>query len=200
MKIIFTALILIFQQSLCFAISNFTHLSAFYESSKKVIKLKWQNNNSRVSTFILQKSTDNIYWKDLYILEKSDFSQFNIESYTDGSPDPIKNHYRLKIFLEDNSIQFSLPISVFIGKNAGSWNMYPVPVGTVLNLQYTGSELITSAIYVIIQNSRGQVLCRLRTATVSRTIQIPVANLGRGIYHVRIMLMDKTIWSQQFIK
>ena len=197
--IIPAAFLLLFQIP-CFAISNSTQLSAYYESRNNSIRLKWQNNDNRITIFVLQKSMDNIHWKDLYTIEKRGFNQHLMEAYTDGNPFPANNHYRLKINREDNSFEYSLPITIHIGKNAGSWDMYPVPVGTVLNFQYTGSELITSAIHIIIQNSGGQVLCRLRSATVSRTIQVPVDNLGRGIYYVKIIAMNKTIWSRQIIK
>lgn len=78
--------------------------------------------------------------------------------------------------------------------------MYPVPVGSVLNLKYTGSELITGALTVTIQNSSGQNLCRLRSSTTSRTIQVPVHNLGRGIYDVKIFVSNRLIWNQRFVK
>lgn len=103
--IIPAAFLLLFQFP-CFAISNSTQLSAYYESRNNSIRLKWQNNDNRVTIFVLQKSMDNIHWKDLYTIEKRGFSQHLMEAYTDGNPFPANNHYRLKINREDNSIEY----------------------------------------------------------------------------------------------
>jgi hypothetical protein len=175
-------------------------LSASYNKLNNSVKLKWQNNNSHITGFILQRSAGNNLWNDLYRIIQDAETDPRIEIYTDKNPDPNKNIYRLKTTYDDNKAQFSPPIIVIIGNDAGSWVMFPVPVGPVLNLQYTGSESITGAITVIIQNMNGMVLCRQRTSTLSRTIQVPVAHLGSGMYEVKIIIREKIVWNQRFVK
>ena len=79
--------------------------------------------------------------------------------------------------------------------------MYPVPVKDILNLQYNGSNLISGVISVSIQNmTTRQIFHKLRLASTNRFIQIPVSNLGRGLYIVSISIGNEIVWNQQFNK
>ncbi len=199
MKAVLT-IILVCMHTFCSAARIAPHLTAVYDPSKKVVKLKWQNNDPNTNSFVLQRSADNNHWADLYKVERGQLNQHKIEKYTDPQPDPNKNYYRLKMVSSQNNIQFSPSIMVIIGNPESSWVMYPVPVNTVLNLQYTGSDPIQGVVSVFIQNSQGKVMARLRSSSLARTIQIPVTNLGRGIYDVKIVIMDKIVWNQRFVK
>ena len=196
MKNLFLAVQLILYSFSSFAFSDDIPLSAYYDQVKKVVKLKWQPDQNMNQSFIIQRSKNNLQWEEIGKVTASR----NIESFTDQKPDPSANHYRLKIVNSNGSLVFTPSILVIIGNSANSWVMYPVPVGSVLNLKYTGSELITGALTITIQNSSGQNLCRLRSSTTSRTIQVPVHNLGRGIYDVKIFVSSKLIWNQRFVK
>jgi hypothetical protein len=184
----------------CFAMAVSTNLTAVYDQQKKQVKLKWQNIDARVVAFVLQRSADNNRWADLCKIEAADFSNTKIEKYTDQHPDPAKNYYRLKAILDNNKAEWSASIMVVMGQSTNSWIIYPVPVTTVLNLQYTGSETITGVISVFVQNTQGRIFNRLRTSSLNRNIQMPVANLGKGIYDVRIMINDEIVWNQRFVK
>ena len=197
---IFFAIFLLIIPPLCFANNITLNLTAVYDAQKKAVKLKWQNNETGIHTFILQRSADNNKWSDLYKIDSDELSSRKIEKFTDIHPDPAKNYYRLKLVVDQDHIEFSASIMIIIGEPQNSWIMYPVPVTSVLNLQYTGSDLITGVISVFIQNTQGRILTRLRYSSLNRTIEIPVTNLGRGIYDVRIMIMDKIVWNQRFLK
>ena len=91
--------------------------------------------------------------------------------------------------------------SVLVISGAGNnWVMYPVPVGNILTLQYNGTEKITGVVNVSIQNMNGQILTRIRSASINTTIRIPVSNLGKGIYDIRIIIKDEVVWNQRFVK
>jgi len=196
MKNLLLAVQLILYSFSSFAFSDDIPLSAYYDQVKKVVKLKWQPDQNMNQSFIIQRSKNNQQWEEIGKVTASR----NIESFTDLKPDPSANHYRLKIVNSNGSLVFTPSILVIIGNSANSWVMYPVPVGSVLNLKYTGSELITGALTVTIQNSSGQNLCRLRSSTTNRTIQVPVHHLGRGIYDVKIFVSNRLIWNQRFVK
>ena len=184
----------------CFSAGISTNLTAVFDQQKRSVKLKWQNNDTRITAFVLQKSADNNKWNDIYTVETDVFSLDKIEKFTDDNPAPDKNYYRLEIILENNNKEISPLITVLMGEPAGSWVMFPVPVTSVLNLQYTGSEQIKGVITVFIQNAQGKVLMQTRSSSLNRVIQIPVSNLGKGIYDVRIMIENKIVWNQRFIK
>jgi hypothetical protein len=165
-----------------------------------VIKLKWQNNDSRTTKFILQKSDNNYNWADLYSIEGNEFSESKIEKYIDKHPDPSTNYYRLKQIIDKDNIEFSAVIMVIMGHATNSWIIYPVPVMNLLNLQYTGSDPITGVISVFVLNPNGKILVRLRSSSLSRIIKVPVSNLGKGLYDVRIVIEDKVVWNQRIVK
>ncbi len=181
------------------ALSPNPGLTAVFNSKKNNVSIKWQHTDDKVIMYVLQKSGDNNSWSDIYRMEASNVSLNKMVKYTDSSPSAGRNNYRLKT-VSTGGNSYSASILVIIGKPGNSWIMYPVPVSTVLNLQYNGSELIPGVISVFIRTMRGQVLNRLRLASTTRLISIPLDNLGRGIYDIQIFIQNETVFSQRFVK
>ena len=194
------AIFLFMMHTACFASSISPNLTAEYNSRKKIVYLKWQNTDNRVIVFVLQRSADNNKWEDIYTLEAIKFRKKKLEKFSDQSPEPTKNYYRLKMLLNDNSIEYSQSIMVIIGNPLNSWIMYPVPVRDVLNLQYNGSDPIQGVVSIFIQNMYGHILVRKRYSSLNRIIPVPVDNLGRGTYDIRIVINDEIVWNQRFVK
>lgn len=184
---------------LCIAATISPNLTADYNSRKKQVELKWQNIDANVKGFVLQRSSDNQSWKEIYKLDPENFSKKKQERFYDQNPEATTNYYRLKIINADR-IEYSTVIMVIIGSPASSWIMFPVPVREVLNLQYNGSDAIQGVVSVFIQNMAGYVFVRKRFSSLNRLIQIPVDNLGRGTYDIRIMIKDEVVWNQRFVK
>lgn len=199
MKSIFV-IAFVFIHNLCFSSIISSNLTASYDPKGMAVKLKWQNNDARIKAFVLQKSSDNYKWTDLTSISAASFSESKMEKYLDEHPDPNRNYYRLRMVIDANNEELSAPIMVMPGQSASSWVMFPVPVTSILNLQYTGSDPIKGVITVLIQNSNGRVLKRFRSSSLTRTIEIPVSNMGKGIYDVKIMVGTDYVWNQRFIK
>ena len=193
------AIFICFIHLTCFATGINPNLTAEYNSTKKQVELKWQNIDPGVTAFVLQRSADNNSWKDIYTLGPDDFNKKKQEKFYDRYPEPEKNYYRLKIYTAEG-FEYSASIMVLIGSKTSSWIMYPVPVRDMLSLEYDGSVAIRGVISIFIQNMYGYVLVRRRCSTLSRTIQVPVDNLGRGAYDIRIVINDEIVWNQRFIK
>jgi len=193
------AIFICLMHTICFASGINPNLTAEYNTRKKQVELKWQNIDPVITGFILQRSADNNSWKDINTLNKNELSKKKLEKYYDKNPEPAKNYYRLKIFTEDGTV-YSASIMVIIGSLASSWIMYPVPVRDVLNLQYNGSDAIRGVVSIFIQNMYGYVLVRKRFSSLNRNIQLPVDNLGRGTYDIRIVINDEVVWNQRFVK
>lgn len=175
-------------------------LTAVYEHQQKLVKLKWQHNDSQVARYTLQRSTDNSQWQDIYQLKMDEPKYYKFISYFDNQVTTGRNYYRLKATMLDRSVEFTPSLMVIIGQPGNNWVMYPVPVRDYLNLQYNGNQLITGVISVVIQRLNGQVYHNLRFASSTRFIQIPVSNLGSGIYDIRITVNKKVVWNQRFVK
>lgn len=176
-------------------------LTAVYENKMQVVKLKWNHNDKKVKQYILQRSGDERTWTVIKSISVGEPNNNKFISYRDQNPEEGKNFYRLKTVLNDGTPEYSRTVMVIIGKPGGSWIMFPVPVRDVLNLQYNGTELITGVIGITIQNiATRQVFHRLRMASTSRFIAIPVSNLGRGVYFIRITIGNEITWNQRFSK
>ena len=53
---------------------------------------------------------------------------------------------------------------------------------------------------VFIQNVTGYTVTKVRSASLNTVIKIPVDNLGKGIYDVRIVIEGQVVWNQRFVK
>lgn len=188
----------------CCTLSSFAQLispglTAVYEDGRQRVKLKWNHTDERVRRYILQKSANNNNWTDFYQLDATSYKN-RFVTFSDERPGQGKNYYRLRALLKDGSTQFTPPMMVIIGQPGNSWLMYPIPVRDVLNLQYNGNALIPGVISVFIQSAAGRAFHKLRYASSTRLIKIPVSNLGRGIYDIRIVIENKVVWNQRFVK
>lgn len=174
-------------------------ITVAYDDKKKAVTIKWQQKFPGIKTFIIQRSADNISWTDIALQATVDFNPNKTYQYLDYKSAAGENYYRLKCITDKGQTEYSAAIMVVTGKN-NDWIIYPVPVKDVLTLQYKGSAKITGVVNVFIQNMSGQVLKRIRSASLNTTIQIPVDNLGKGIYDIRIIIADEIVWNQRFIK
>jgi hypothetical protein len=175
-------------------------ITAFYDNKKKVVIIQWQQKISGAKTFIIQRSADNFNWVDIARMENVNLSNTLNYQYNDSKPKPGENYYRLKSILQKNETIYSSSIMVITDNTDFNWAMYPVPVKDVLTLQYKGSKKITGVINVFIQSLQGKILCRIRSASNTTLIRIPVNNLGGGIYDIRIIVEDEVIWNQRLVK
>lgn len=176
-----------------------TSLTAAYDAKKKAVLIKWQQKTTDVKRFIVQRSDDNFNWVDIASVENPQITASKTWQYTDVRPADGENYYRLQTVATNGRTVYSGSVMVITG-GSHSWVMYPVPVTDVLTLQYKGTEKITGVINIIIQNMQGYVLTRLRCASNTTIIRIPVSNLGKGVYDIRVTIEDEIVWNQRFVK
>jgi len=174
-------------------------LTAQFDNRKKVVKVRWKNIHP-VSSYVLQRSRDNNTWKDLIQMNGNVLTRNAYISWEDAQTGSGKNYYRLKMYTSKTTYKYSSSIMVIPGGKTHSWIMYPVPVREVVNLQYNGTAPIEGVIAIFIQSITGKTYHRLRLASNTRSIQIPVSNLGRGTYDIRVLVHDEVMWNQRFIK
>ncbi len=174
--------------------------TAVYDSRKHVVKINWQSRSPDVKAFIIQRSSDNKAWADIALRQVNSNTANKAYYFEDGKPVTGDNYYRLKYINSDNKIEYSQAVMLITASVGYNWVMYPVPVKDILTLQYRGSETIKGVITVLIQSSSGNIITRIRSASLTKIIRIPVSNLGAGIYDVRIIVEDEIIWNQRFVK
>lgn len=183
-----------------FAQTSETGITAAYENGSKHITIKWQHNNPSISGYVLQRSNDRIYWIEVTQVSFPVGSSYQFIRFTDRVAPTGKNFYRLKISFSNGINTVSTIVTAVVGNTHNNWIMYPVPVKDVLNLQYNGTQLIPGIIGITIERNNGMVFHRLRYASSSRDIQIPVSNLGRGMYYISIHINQQLVWRKAFTK
>lgn len=164
------------------------------------MKIKWQHKSPDIVIYIIQRSADKTIWTDLtqrIVSPNVTVKSFNFE---DKDPASGENYYRFKCYTKNDEAAYSLIVMVITGSPDFKWVMYPVPVTDLLTLQYKGTETIKGTITVFIQRETGKLLTRLRFSSLTTVIKIPVSNLGRGIYDIRIIVENEIMWNQRFIK
>jgi hypothetical protein len=175
-------------------------LKAVFNEQANEIKINWDKIDNNIRQFTLQYSTDDRNWKDLARQTVTDFYNKQVFQFFHRQPARGKNYYRLKITYASLSIGFSSSVLVNAAPVTKQWTIYPVPVGDVLTLEYLGAQKIMGVINVFILGVNGNIITRLRCSSLNKIINIPVGNLGRGIYDIRIIILDEITWSERFVK
>jgi len=196
----FLAIFIFYLLTICPVFSQNPGLTAVFDGKRNIVSIKWQHADMKVIQYALQRSSDNFTWNEIYKVDAINLKKNKITKFSDQVPRVGKGYYRLKLIMNDAGDIYSKSIMVIIGIPGNNWLMYPVPVHTILNLQYNGIELINGVVTVFIRTMKGQILTRLRFASTTRLIQIPVDNLGRGTYDIQILIKNDLVWNQRFIK
>jgi len=174
--------------------------SAVYNNRKSAVVIKWQHTPGNIKTYIVQQSTDAKTWTDIALQAFTEPVEPRSFYFEHKNRSTGQNYYRLKAIYPDGRTVYSLEVLVMIGALDKSWVMYPVPVTDLLTLEYRGTEMIKGVINVTIQQPAGKLFTKLRYASLSRQIRIPLDNLPKGIYDIRIVVLGEVIWDQRFVK
>jgi len=173
---------------------------AIYLEASNQVRLNWDKSEPDIQKFTLQLSTDQKSWIDIAQQKVSDYSAMQQFQFIHREPNSGNNFYRLKILRSNGTSNFSTIIKINTTSTT-NWVMYPVPMGNYLTLEYKGSKKITGVINIFIAlTSSGKIFNRMRCSTLNRVIQIPVGNLGAGIFDISIVINDEITWHQRFVK
>lgn len=177
-------------------------ITVVYDVKKKAVNIQWQQQFAGIKAFVVQRSANNTDWADIAYQGSVNFNPGKVYQFFDYKATAGQNYYRLKSTTEKGQVEYSASVMVITGTGdaASSWVMYPVPVTDMLTLQYKGTEKLAGVVNVFIQTITGKIITRVRSASLNTVIRIPVSNLGKGIYDVRIVVEDEVVWNQRFIK
>jgi hypothetical protein len=200
MKNILTLVTLIVLHSYAIAQKNIP-LTATYEKDKRAVLLQWQHFYKNAVSYTLQSSRDNTFFTDIFTKQNTNIYFKNIISYYDKTITGEKIYYRLKINLNNSLFETTLPITVTLNVTENTWLIYPLPAREFLHLKYIGNGTIDGVISIYIQRiNSGVIYSRLRLASNTKNIIIPITNLGSGIYNIHASIGNRAGWNQQFNK
>ncbi len=109
----------------------------------------------------------------------------------------IKNNVPDKRIVATNKETVYSPV---IENRVHQWAIYPNPVNDELTINYKGSDILKGVINVIVHDMSGKTVIKFRAASTSKTIQIPVNNLRRGVYLIELTVMNELQMNERFVK
>ena len=200
-------------------------LTAITHPGKASVTLQWNMVNYPGSTaYTLFKSADGVVWEITAANPVfRNYTSSTILAYRDNFSDEQKLYYRVKVYdTNENIVDISNTAVVENPKNyypvekpsapkntttqaptttnRNVWQIYPNPVGDMLNLVYRGKDIIRGVINIVIQDATGKAVVRFRAASNNKQLYIPVSNLHAGFYFIKINVINEVQMNEKFIK
>ncbi len=207
--------------------NNFAEIKliALTDAGNAKVTLEWNMVNYPGTTaYTLFKSIDGVEW--VVAAANPVFRNYTaatILAYRDKFSDEQKLYYRVKVYdPNENIVDVSNTVTVANPqtnyhpqsnsankKNFATtpetpvknvWQIFPNPVGDVLNLVHRSNGIIKGVINIVIQDATGKVVTRFRAASKNQRISLPVSNLHAGIYFIKLNVMNEVQMNDKFIK
>jgi len=175
-------------------------IAASYDVAVNVITISWKNDEPCTEMFILQGSEDEEEWTNLDTLYNSPEFYNREVLWEYRTPVEGGSSYRIKAFIDDYNFTFSKAVYVKGKPSLFEWIVDDSSGNDKLILQYEGKGRIKGVINVVMQNLGGQSFFKSRFSSNTKTIEIPIANLGKGKYDIRLTVEGEIIWRQRFKK
>ncbi len=218
-------LIVVFLISILCAQASGIILSATTHPGQAYVTLQWNMVNYPGTTaYTLFKSRDGVVW----IVSAANpvfrnYTSSTILAYRDNFADEQKLYYRVKVYDTNenivaisNTTMVENPLNHYpVGKppvrrNPSTqhpvatgrilWQIYPNPVGDMLNLVYNGRNIIKGVINVAVLDATGKAVKKFRAASTNKQLHINVSNLHSGFYFIRINVANEMQMNERFIK
>ena len=210
----------------CAKIQAGVTLKAITNTENPSITLQWNMiNYPEKTSYSLYKSIDGVVWE----ISASNpvfrnYTSSTILAYKDNFSDQHKLYYKVKVYDVDENIVavsntaivdnpknsyaeegLSVPENAkgnitTDGTNNNAWQIYPNPVGAMLNLVYKGRDIIKGVINVVVQDATGKAIIKFRAASNNKQLHIDVSNLHAGFYFIRIHVFNEMQMNEKFIK
>lgn len=156
-------------------------------NTDKSVALKWksqqENNNER---YFIERSNDARTWRVLAEVKAVPYSTVPQNyNYTDESPLPGLNYYRLRIVNHDGKFGITQVKAARISNSSSKPGIYPNPATSTATI-FVKDENVDNFL-VCVYNRNGQFVTRFRSENGSNIIQIDVSNLLQGDYTAEVI-------------
>jgi hypothetical protein len=169
-------------------------LSLKGESIMHENKLNWTTSilHDQIQRIYLERSNNGILFHQIYsqLLSSTDEP---VKQYTDQSPLPSTNFYRLKVTLKDGTIFYSSVVELK-GKGRNGISVYPNPVVNELHI-----DAANKIDQINIFNSQGQLVYSDASVSV-QTLKISTLDWNKGQYHVVVRDILGNIETTRIVK
>ena len=200
-------------------------LTAITHPGKASVTLQWNMVNYPGTTaYTLFRSADGVVWEIKAANPVfRNYTSSTILAYRDNFSDEQKLYYRVKVYdTNENIVDISNTAVVENPKNyypvekpsapkntktkaptttnRNIWQIYPNPVGDMLNLVYRGKDMIRGVINIVIQDATGKAVVRFRAASNNKQLHIPVSKLHADFYFIKLNVINEVQMNEKFVK
>jgi hypothetical protein len=153
-------------------------------TTARAVELKWSTatelNNDH---YEIQRSVDGVSFSTIASVIASNKRQYE---YTDTHPFVSTNFYRIKQVDKDGKYSYSFIVKISINDNGIRWQLYPNPAENNTAI-YAQKDLIK--VRVILTDLSGRILFlgQYNNISVGEHIDIPVQNLAKGVYMLKVI-------------
>ena len=163
------------------------------------VMLKWQTTNEKNNKhFEIEHSTNSFDFKKIGTVEsQGDAADAQYYQFTHQTPTEGNNYYRLRQVDANDVYEFSFIQSIFYKKSGSQVLLYPIPVGDILNLDFSKTRTINQQLSLI--NANGQLLETIEIAEHIGVFELSVKHLPAGIYWIKLLTEKETVM-KKFIK
>ena len=151
------------------------------------VGLSWKTTDeSNVSHFTIQRSADGTTWQDAGSVNAQGPSSLeNSYSFTDLTPFPVKDYYRLQIVDNDGNLSYSSVVVVDLAGTNSSFVIFPNPATDQVTIRYSG---ISGTTTLQLMNIEGKILLQKKLGSSGAgSVLLPVSMYPPGNYLVQVL-------------
>ncbi len=160
------------------------------------VQISWSTSMEHLSDyFLVLKSTDNKTFQTMVKVNAVGESE-TIQNYSvnDGNPSTGTNYYRLKEYDKDGNFYLSPVVSVNFDAAVG-FEIYPNPASDFTSINSYRNPIEEVKLFDI----TGKLLQDIHVANESKTVQLNVSDLSKGVYFVSVKT-GSLLYRQKLVK
>lgn len=165
------------------------------------VGLSWETQEEKnVDHFTIERSTEGVNWKNTgTVAAKGNSSSLkSTYSFTDNSPLPNTDYYRLQIVDNDNNLTYS-GIKVVNPSAAYSIRVFPNPVSDQVTIRYTG---LSGTVDLRLLDMEGKILLQKNLPSLNGSngsVSLSVSTYPSGHYLIQVMAAGKVLKTEKLI-
>jgi len=172
---------------------NILHLSAV--EAKAGVLVSWELLD-HVESFVvqLQKSTDGVLWNEIFETYHHSNPTPKEYMFTDTSPKPGANYYRLKKNAINGEIEYSNIVAYDLKESHISFKVFPNPASNMLLID-APSLLNNKGAKLLVMDMTGKIIVTLEDLSSKR---LDISHLQEGVYYLYLIQGTELLKQHQF--
>jgi len=163
------------------------------------VGLSWKTmDESNVNHITIQHSPDGTNWQDAgSVLAQGSFSLENSYSFTDLTPFPVADHYRLQVVDNDGNLSYSGTLVVNLAAAGSAVLLFPNPATDQVTIRYSGISGVTT---LQLLNIEGKVLLQKKLgSSAAGSVSLPVSMYPPGNYLVQVLTEGRVTHTEKLV-